>query len=289
MTTGSEALVAATRTLAAAGIPDPGRDARRLFAHALKVPPGRLTLILPEPVPADALAIYRQLITRRAAHEPVSHLTGRRMFYGREFLVTPDVLDPRPETETLIEAALAEPFAQVLDLGMGSGCILLTLLAEMEAMGHPEVWGAGVELSPAAFEVAWWNRNAFRLEERALLLQGSWYAPLAAEFGADMPGFALIVSNPPYVTEDEWQALDATVREHEPRIALTDGADGLTAYREIVASAPAHLAPRGRLMVEIGPAQGMAVAALMLEAGLSDVRIVQDLDGRDRVVLGRRA
>ena len=121
--TGSEALAAATRALTAAGIPDAGRDARRLLAHVLKVPAGRLTLYLPEPVPPDLGVIYNVLIERRCERVPVSHLTGRRLFYGRDFLVTPEVLDPRPETETLIEAALAAPFANVLDLGTGSGCI----------------------------------------------------------------------------------------------------------------------------------------------------------------------
>ena len=126
--TGSALLAKATRRLAEAGIPDPGRDARRLLAHVLKVPPGRLTLFLPDPVESEHALLFNAVIESRAAHVPVSHITGRRQFYGREFLVTPEVLDPRPETEILIEAALAGPSSRVLDLGTGSGCILLTLL-----------------------------------------------------------------------------------------------------------------------------------------------------------------
>ncbi|QQA44485.1 peptide chain release factor N(5)-glutamine methyltransferase [Pelagovum pacificum] len=289
MKTGTQVLVAATRMLTEAGIEDAGRDARRLLAHAMKVPSSRLTLMLPEPVSDQLAADFESLILRRAAREPVSHLTGRRMFYGREFLVTPDVLDPRPETETLIEAALAEPFGNVLDLGTGSGCILLTLLEELGSMGHHEVWGVGTELSQEAFEVAWWNRNAMGLEERAVLLPGSWFDPLGEAVDPDFGGFDLIVSNPPYVTAAEWEELDPTVRDHEPRMALTDEADGLMAYRDILHEVDLHLAPKGRLLVEIGPEQGVQVASLMVQAGLDAVRIVQDLDGRDRVVIGRKS
>lgn len=288
MRTGTEVLIAATRRLAEAGIEDPGRDARRLLAHALRVPSGRLTLILPEPVPEKVAGAYDKLIARRASREPVSHLIGRRLFYGREFLVTRDVLDPRPETEILIEAALAEPFGHVLDLGTGSGCILLTLLAEMAGMGHSEVWGMGVERSEAAFEVAFWNRNAFGLQQQAILLSGSWFAPLQDTLDPGFGGFDLIVSNPPYVTDHAWHDLSPEVRDHEPREALTAGPDGLACYREILARARDYLAPRGRVMVEIGAEQGVSVASLMVKAGLESVRIVQDLDGRDRVVIGRK-
>ncbi|WP_136442532.1 peptide chain release factor N(5)-glutamine methyltransferase [Pacificoceanicola onchidii] len=273
---GSELVARGTATLNAAGVPDAGRDARRLLAHVLKVPPGRLTLFLPEPVEPDLEVVFNVMIERRAERVPVSHLTGRRQFYGREWLVTPEVLDPRPETETLIEAALAEPFAAVLDLGTGSGCILLTLLAEREG-----AVGVGTDLSEAALNVAFWNRNALKLEGRADLRQGSWLGPLDA---ADT--FDLIVSNPPYIARHEMADLAPEVRDHEPRMALTDEADGLNAYRAICSGAPRHLEPGGRLMVEIGPTQGADVAALMAGAGLRGITVVPDLDGRDRVVLG---
>lgn len=272
---GAELLARATAELVAADVPDPGRDARRLLAHVLKVPPGRLTLFLPEPVAPELTVIFNALIARRADRVPVSHLTGRRLFYGREFLVTPEVLDPRPETETLIEAALAEPFGSVLDLGTGSGCILLTLLAERD-----QAIGVGIDLSEAALNVAFWNRNALKLEARAALEQGSWYDPLE---GVDEQ-FDLIVSNPPYIAAEEMASLSPEVRDHEPRMALTDEADGLTCYRAIIAGHAPWLSPGGRLMVEIGPTQGRAVAELMEQAGLTHVRVISDLDGRDRVV-----
>ncbi|MFW2543486.1 peptide chain release factor N(5)-glutamine methyltransferase [Primorskyibacter sp. 2E107] len=272
---GAELVARGTATLSAAGVPDAGRDARRLLAHVLKVPPGRLTLFLPEPVDPDLEEIFSAMIQRRAARVPVSHLTGRRQFYGRDWLVTPDVLDPRPETETLIEAALAEPFASVLDLGTGSGCILLTLLSEREG-----AVGVGIDLSDAALNVAFWNRNALNLEGRADLRAGCWCAPLDA---AD--SFDLIVSNPPYIARSEMAGLAPEVREYEPRMALTDEADGLSAYRAICACAPGHLEPGGRLIVEIGPTQGADVAALMAGAGLRGITVITDLDGRDRVVI----
>ncbi|WP_425101214.1 peptide chain release factor N(5)-glutamine methyltransferase [Tropicibacter sp. S64] len=273
---GAELVARGTATLVAAGVPDAGRDARRLLAHVLKVPPGRLTLFLPEPVEPDLEVVFNVMIERRAERVPVSHLTGRRQFYGREWLVTPEVLDPRPETETLIEVALAEPFAAVLDLGTGSGCILLTLLAERE-----RAVGVGTDLSEAALNVAFWNRNALRLEERADLRAGSWFTPLDWQ-----DTFDLIVSNPPYIARGEMAGLAPEVRDHEPRMALTDEADGLNAYRAICASVMRHLEPGGRLIVEIGPTQGADVAALMAGAGLTGLTVIPDLDGRDRVVLG---
>lgn len=279
--TGSALLAQATRRLAEAGIPDPGRDARRLLAHVLKVAPGRLTLFLPDPVEPEHALLFQTVIDSRAAHVPVSHITGRRLFYGREFLVTPAVLDPRPETEILIEAALAGPFTRILDLGTGSGCILLTLLCERE-----RATGIGTDLSQDALEVAFCNRDALGLEARVALARGSWFGALGED---DRERFDLIVSNPPYIALDEMLDLAPEVRDHEPRMALTDEGDGLTAYRRIAAGAPSHLLPGGRLMVEIGPTQGGAVADLFRAAGLAEVAVIADLDGRDRVVVGRSA
>ena len=258
--------------LARAGVPDPATDARRLMAHALGLEPGRLTLYLPDPIGPDAEAEFDALIARRAAREPVSQITGRRRFYGRDFRVTADVLDPRPETEILIEAALAAPFDTVLDLGTGSGCILLTLLAEMEGTrGH------GIDLSPAACAVARQNAGALGLGARAEIVEGSWFERVRGQYD-------LIVSNPPYISVEEMLELSPEVRDWEPRAALTDEADGLTAYRLITAGASRHLVPDGRLLMEIGPSQGAAVVEMAHEAGFGEVRLVRDLDGRDRVV-----
>ncbi|NIY73329.1 peptide chain release factor N(5)-glutamine methyltransferase [Marivivens donghaensis] len=272
--TGSVVLAQAVRQLNDAGVPDAPRDARRILAHVCGVEAGRLTLILPDPVTEDQEARFAALILRRAAREPVSHLIGRRAFYGRDFKVNRHVLDPRPETEILIEVALQEPFHGVIDLGTGSGCILLTLLAEM-----PDAQGVGTDISKDACLVAEDNADALGLSERAVILNTSWLNGIEGQID-------LIVSNPPYISADEMDGLSPEVLDYEPHLALTDNADGLTCYREIARTAPQHLAPGGRLIVEIGPSQGAEVAGLFRAAGLTGVRIVSDLDGRDRVVIG---
>ncbi|MBI1418296.1 MAG: peptide chain release factor N(5)-glutamine methyltransferase [Limimaricola sp.] len=268
-------LRAATTSLASAGIPDAARDARALLAHAMGVEAARLTLILPDAVDPAAAARFGTLVQRRVARVPVAQLIGRRCFWGRDFIVTADVLDPRPETEVLVAAALEAPFLRVLDLGTGTGCILLTLLAE-----RPAANGLGVDLSPAACDVARRNAQALALNDRAEIRQGDWAAGVSGPFD-------LIVANPPYIAADEMPGLAPEVRLREPHLALTDGGDGLGAYRAIMAQAPGLLAPGGRLLVEIGPAQGASVAGLMAAAGLDGVAILPDLDGRDRVVAGR--
>ncbi|WP_370163374.1 peptide chain release factor N(5)-glutamine methyltransferase [Limimaricola soesokkakensis] len=271
--TGAAALVSATRRLAEAGVPDPGRDARRLFSHAIGVDPGRLTLVLPEPVDGGKLAEFEALIERRAAREPVSHLTGSRAFYGRRFKVTRDVLDPRPETEMLVEAALSEPFGHVLDLGVGSGCILLTLLAEM-----PDARGVGVDLSEAACAVARENAMALGLADRAHIQVSDWVSRVEGMFD-------LVVSNPPYIARAEMEGLAPEVRDWEPAGALTDGADGLSCYRAILDGATEVLTPGGRLVMELGVGQAEAVGTLAVARGFAPVALIPDLDGRDRVIV----
>ncbi|WP_170477905.1 peptide chain release factor N(5)-glutamine methyltransferase [Ruegeria arenilitoris] len=273
--TAAQAMVAATARLRAAGVPDPARDARLLLAHAARIEASRVTLIAPEELAPDIAERYDTLVSLRAVRVPVSHLLGEREFYGRDFRVSRDVLDPRPETETLIEAALSEPFDYLLDLGVGSGCILITLLAE-----RASAVGVGVDLSEAACLQASANAVLHNVQERVEIHQSDWFA--------DVDGvFDLIVANPPYISSDGMRELSPEVREHEPRMALTDEGDGLGAYRIIAASAPDYLLPGGRILVEIGPTQGAAVSALFYAAGLADVRVIPDLDGRDRVVGAR--
>ena len=272
--TGSVLLAKGVRQLTDAGVPDAPRDARRLLAHAVGVEAGRLTLILPEPVTQEAEARFASLLQRRAGREPVSHLLGYREFYGRRFKVTRNVLDPRPETEILIEVALQDAFASVIDLGTGSGCILLTLLAEM-----PEARGVGTDLSEDACRVAEDNMHALDLGERAAILRTSWADGIEGQVD-------LVVSNPPYIGLDEMDGLSPEVHDHEPHMALTDGGDGLSAYQEISKQAANLLRVGGRLIVEIGPTQAVAVAQMFADNGFEKVRVIQDLDGRDRVVSG---
>lgn len=273
----ADALASAVARLARAGVPEPARDARRLLAHAMGVEAGRLTLVLPEPLDAQAADRFEAALKRREAREPVSQILGHREFYGRRFRVTREVLDPRPETEVLVEWALGRPFGRVLDLGTGSGCLLVTLLAEV-----PGATGLGVDVSQAALDVARENAAALGVGARAEFRLSDWFETVSGRFD-------LIVANPPYIAADEVASLAPEVRRHEPRRALTDGADGLTAYRAIAAQAAGFLSPGGALGVEIGAGQGEAVAGLFIAAGLAEVRVIPDLDGRDRVVTARAA
>lgn len=272
----AEALRAGVARLAAAGVDGAAGDARALLCFATGIAPGRLTLHLPDVLAPEAAARFDAALVARAARQPVAQITGQRLFWGRPFRVTRDVLDPRPETEVLVAAALDEPFARVLDLGTGTGAILLSLLAD-----RPMATGIGVDVSPAALAVARGNAVALGLGDRVALRQSDWFGAVTET------GFDLILSNPPYIAADEMAGLSPEVRDWEPHLALTPGGDGLAAYRRIAAGAGAHLAPGGRLMVEIGPTQGQAVAGLFRAAGLGEVAIRPDLDGRDRVVTGR--
>lgn len=256
-----------------------GRDARWLLAHALGVAPDRLTLMAQDAVSDDLQARYAAMLDARATGQPVAQIIGQRLFWGRVFRVTPDVLDPRPETETLIEAALERPFKRVLDLGTGSGAILLTLLSE-----RPEATGLGVDLSPKALDVARGNAQALGVAARAELKASDWFSDLSGQFD-------LILSNPPYIAQSDYLTLSRDVREFEPRMALVPSGDddtGLNAYRAICAQAGAYLADRGWLMVEIGAGQGRAVAELFAAAQLQNIALLPDMDGRDRVVIGQK-
>lgn len=273
--TAAEALAAAAARLRAAGVDDPARDARVLLAHAARIDASRVTLIAPEELSPDIENRFEHMISLRAIRVPVSHLVGERAFYGRKFKVSADVLDPRPDTETLVDLALSEPFETVLDLGVGSGCILVSLLAE-----RPQARGTGCDISEAACLQASANAVLHKVSDRAEILQSDWFSNIQGQFD-------LIVANPPYLSAAEMLGVAPELRDHEPPMALTDNADGLSAYRKITQSAARFLTIGGRLIVEIGFAQGPAVAALFERHGFQDVRILPDLDGRDRVVLAR--
>ncbi|MEM1428714.1 MAG: peptide chain release factor N(5)-glutamine methyltransferase [Pseudomonadota bacterium] len=273
MTTLADALAAATERLAAADVPEPAGDARRLLAHAMGLEAGRLTLHLRESLPAEAASRFEAALTARAARRPVSHITGARLFWGRRFRVTADVLDPRPETETLVAAALEAPCARILDIGTGSGILAITLLAET-----PTATAVATDISPAALNVAESNAATHGVAHRLTLLETTWAEGVSGPFD-------LIVSNPPYIARADMAGLAPEVRDHEPPIALTDGGDGLGAYRAIATQAPGLLRPGGRLMVEHGVGQAGAVCAIFAAAGLESLRLRADLDGRERVVI----
>ncbi|MDZ7904748.1 MAG: peptide chain release factor N(5)-glutamine methyltransferase [Cypionkella sp.] len=262
--------------LKAAGIDSAAGDARILLADAMGISLDRLTLHLPDTAGERAETIFPMHIAARAQHKPVAQITGRRMFWGRNFVVTQDTLDPRPETEILVAQALRGSFDQILDLGTGTGCILLSLLAE-----RPNAQGVGSDVSPRALDVARRNAENLGLTPRAQFVHSDWFAAILQRFD-------LIVANPPYIAADELPHLSQDVREWEPHLALTDGGDGLAAYRAIAAGAGAHLAPNGRILLEIGPSQGAAVCALLTAQAFENVTVLQDFDGRDRVVCAQK-
>ena len=259
-----------------AGVADAPRDARLLMAEAWGIELGALPTRIRDPLDARAAARFDDLVKRRMQREPVSHLLGRRHFMTRTLLVNADVLDPRPETEVLIRQALAEPYSRVLDLGTGSGAILCTLLAEARGTAT----GVGVDTSEEICQVAYDNSRSFGVEEAMEIFISDWFEWVEGQFD-------LIVTNPPYIAADEMPDLSAEVRLWEPYFALTDGADGLGAYRRIAQDLPRFLTPGGRFLCEIGPTQAEAVSATLRDAGLVGLAVHPDLDGRDRVVEAR--
>lgn len=277
MTTIGALLCEAGTILRDAGIEEPRREARLLLGHVLGRAPGLLTTE-PRVAVAEADATrFRDLVVRRAAHVPAAHLTGTRGFWTLDLSVTPDVLVPRPDTETLVEAALdllpdRRAVRRVLDLGTGSGALLLAALGE-----YPNALGFGVDRSLAALALARGNAMRHGLAERALFLCGDWSASVRAEFD-------LVLSNPPYIRSAAIAGLAPEVRDHEPRAALDGGKDGLDAYRAIIADLPRVLASSGLAVLELGAGQAGDVAALARDSGLAVVQLRQDLGGIPRAI-----
>ncbi len=267
-----------------AGIETPELDARLLLCHAAGLTHEAYIARAGQELAADAAAQLDALIARRLQREPVSRIVGCREFYGREFLVDRHTLDPRPDTETLVETALElvenegwrDRPLNLLDLGTGTGCILVTLLAEL-----PKARGLGTDISIGALALAAANAQRHGVADRASFVASDWLD------GVD-GSFDLIVSNPPYIPSAEMPGLSQEVARHDPRTALDGGVDGLDAYRHIAARTAQALAPGGRILVEIGSGQAEAVAEIFREAGLDlegEAAIRRDLAGRPRVVV----
>ncbi len=283
MPTLAQALRRATRDLSNAGVPGPDIDARVLLCAATGLDRAALIRDPDLPLGAEAASRLDAFLERRLAREPVSRILGHREFWGLNLRVTPDVLDPRPDTETLVEAVLASVKGRpsqawrILDLGTGSGAILCALLHEL-----PEARGWAVDRSAAACRVAWTNLAACGLAERSLVLQGDWTSALAAD------SFDIVVSNPPYIQTDAIAGLDRDVREHDPLPALDGGADGLAVYRILVADLPRLLVAGGVAAFEVGQGQDAAVSALLAGAGITGIATRRDLAGITRVVMGQK-
>jgi release factor glutamine methyltransferase len=267
--------------LASAGIEDPRLEAEVMLAAASDSSRAAVIGGLVS-IDAPARAQYEAIVGRRRRREPLAYILGRKEFYSLEFEVNRDVLIPRPETETLVAAALEFtrdcPRARVCDLGTGSGAIALSIAAHA-----PEARLTATDISPAALIVA--RRNAVRLElgsrVRFRLADGFDSMDKMGTLGR----FDLIVSNPPYIREDELAVLPPEISHYEPRVALAGGRDGLRLYRRIAASLGEHLEEHGSIIVEIGADQSDAIVALMRNVGAVSTTVVHDLAGLPRVVI----
>ena len=269
----TEALNAATKWLTDAGIPNADVDARALLAHAMDCEASRLLLVPDDEVHPDTFRMFDSFLAKREKFQPVSQIIGGREFWGRWFNVTSDVLDPRPETETIIDLALQHgPAERVLDLGTGSGILAVTLAAEW-----PEVRAVAVDISQDALNIATQNAESHNVTNRVNFGLSDWFDAVSGKFD-------LIVSNPPYIAASEMGTLSPDVRNWEPFMALTPGGDGLEAYRTIAFMLGQFLAEDGVALFEIGYAQGADVVGIFQTAGFTNVFISQDLGGKDRVV-----
>ena len=265
--------------LRAAGVERPRLEARLLLAHALGVGQEALLRDPGRPVPIPA---FRALVARRAAHEPLALILGRREFWSLDLRVAPATLVPRPDTETLVEAALAafpdrDAVRRVLDLGTGTGALLLAALTEF-----PAAWGIGVDRVPAAAGLAAANAARTGLAARAGFLCGNWADALAGRFD-------LVLCNPPYIPTDALAGLMPEVARFEPRLALDGGGDGLEAYRAVVAALPRLLEAAGVAVLELGAGQAESVAGLARALGLAVVCERADLSGIPRALSLRAA
>lgn len=271
-------LVWAAGRLRDAGCETPDLDARLLLQGAAGLSREDLILEPDRHLAGEQITAFEAMIARREAREPVSRIRGEREFHGRSFRVTPDTLDPRPDTETLAETALAllPKAGRFLELGAGTGAVAITLLAE-----RPDAYGIATDVSAAALAVTAENAERHGVADRLVLLTGSWFAPVKGVFD-------LILSNPPYIPAAEIATLSPDVRCFDPRLALDGGADGLDAYRAIAAGAAAHLTPGGHVVVEIGAGQGLEIAAIFVAAGFRLVDQRQDLGGHIRCLAFQR-
>jgi release factor glutamine methyltransferase len=267
--------------LAKAGFAEARRRARRLLAAALDLSPAAVLARADRVVTDDEGERIAAMLRRMLAHEPLSRILGSREFWGLDFLLSPETLDPRPETETVVEAVLArlpdrEQPHRLLDLGAGTGCLLLALLSE-----YPAATGIGVDLAAGAVATAARNAERLGLRPRAEFVVGDWSNGIAGPFD-------VVVANPPYIASADIAALPPEVRDFDPVLALCGGADGLRAYRAIAADFLRLLAPSGLFAGEIGAGQKDGVAGIISAAGLVVETIVPDLAGIPRCVVARR-
>jgi len=262
----------------AANLETPDLEARLIMMHVTGLTHLDLITAPSHILSSKNMSDIYALADRRLQGEPLDHIFGYKAFYGRQFCVSKDVLSPRPETEMLVSAALeiikSNPEARLLDLGTGTGAIIISIIVEA-----PHTQGFAVDISSSALTIAAKNARMHKVEDRLIFAQGSWFNSVKGQFD-------IILSNPPYITDVAMESLDVSVKDYDPAIALKGGVDGLEAYRVILFEAQPYLNLLGTLVVEIGYDQGQAVAALFEEAGFGAIEIIKDLSGHDRVVSG---
>lgn len=256
------------------GIEDAKTDSWLLLAMACHIDRNFYYLHMREEMPKEQKEAYEAVLKKRAEHVPLQHITGEQEFMGLPFLVNSDVLIPRQDTEILVEEALkkAKPGMQILDLCTGSGCIIISMLKN-----RPDLFGTASDISAAALRIA--EKNAKLNEVSPVFVQGDLFAPVKGTFD-------MILSNPPYIPTAEIEKLMPEVKEHEPLLALDGKEDGLVFYKRIIKEGYSYLNPGGYLMFEIGYDQGEEVSARMEQAGYQGVKVIKDLAGLDRVVIG---
>ena len=267
-----ELLIASQAKLRECGINDPIRDARLLLADCLELRTQNLNLLNDSYISEIKISKFRRMVKERCKRKPVSKILGYRSFWGRDFEINENVLDPRGDTETLIELILDCKFENMLELGTGSGAIAITVLAE-----RPEVTCVATDISEYALKTASTNSKRHGVESRLKLLHSNWFEKISGSFD-------VIVSNPPYISSEEYAQLSAEVVKYDPKISLTLGGDGLEAYREILSQALEKLSKNGHIFLEIGYTQANAVGHLFREAGFQQIKVHKDLGSRDRVI-----
>jgi release factor glutamine methyltransferase len=276
-----EVLDETTAMLNAAGLEEPRRLARRILVAVMSLSPAEVFAHPHRRLDDEERARIAATTMRAVAYEPLSRILGHREFWGLDLVLSPATLDPRPETETIVEAVLKRlterdrPY-RFLDLGTGSGCLLLALLSE-----YASASGVGVDVAPGAAAMARQNAGRLGLGARAQFVVGDWGVALSGRFDA-------IVTNPPYIATAELAYLPPEVRDHDPRDALDGGADGLAAYRAIAGDLPRLLGPGGLVAAELGFGQAEGVAEIIAEGGLAVEEIAADLAGIARVIVARR-
>lgn len=272
--TGQELLRVGSHKLREAGIENALKEAKILLSFAMDYDYSDNEILFNPVTFSGKIRNFFSALDERIKRKPIAKIIGKKMFFKDEFMVNEYVLDPRPETETLVSTALENNFSSVLDLGTGSGCILISLLKE-----NIKAYGLGVDISRNALDIAQKNSKLLGVSDRATFMESNWFGKVTSKFD-------LIVSNPPYISSEELVDLGDEVVRYDPQIALSGGDDGLESFKIITRKAYKYLNPGGILIFEVGYSQSMVVKELFCKAGFINIKLVKDLELKERVVVG---